>query len=104
MKKILLTSIIISAAFTLAGLITNLLTSLFAGAPVLAMSLQGGECVEYVGFGLLVLKIYPMMEAGVQASGSTHYSFEPISLAVSLVGFFILAFIILLVVKKPWKK
>ena len=68
-----------------------------------AKAIPGGECTEYIGFGVNLLKIYPMT-ADESASVSYHVDFNLISLIIPIILVFLLTFIILILIDKLRKK
>ena len=59
---------------------------------------MGGDCIEYQGFGLFLLEVYPMTVEGA-ASVHRHLSFDPISFLVTFAVLFAVFFVVLSVLK-----
>ncbi|MBR6321846.1 MAG: hypothetical protein IKR59_03155 [Lachnospiraceae bacterium] len=100
MKRIILTSAIISIAVNLTGLLTNLFTYANFRKMYLYRRLSGGEWMGWQGFGLLMEKTFPMTTINDPAtSGRTWLSLDPISLAVPLIVVFLAVFTVLFVIR-----
>lgn len=100
MKKIILTSAIVSIAVSLAGFLTNLYTYANFRKMYLCRQLYGGEWMGWQGFGLLMEKTFPLTTADdPAASGSTWLSFDPVSLVVPLIVVFLTVFSVLFVIR-----
>lgn len=98
MKKIILRSVIISAIITaavnLAGFLTNLFTYKTMRKMFLCRQLSGGEWMGWQGFGLMMEKTFPMSSIDDPVTGSTWLSFDPLNLLPTLIGVFLLVFVV----------
>ena len=99
MKKKLLIAFIVSLVINLLLFSINMVSAnIFHKLPV-SKAIPGGECVEYIGFGVYLLVIYPMTyDGGPSVSYNIGFSF--ISFIIPLIVMFILVFIIELIIDK----
>lgn len=103
MKKRLLISFIITFGINALGLIINLITSLTIHKLFLGVSVPGGDCIEYFGFGIELLDMFawgPPDKVGV----FHEVSFSIGSLIFSFIPIFIIVFIICTIISKLKKK
>lgn len=100
LKKSIIGSVIINALCFVINLIS---TMVFCALP-LGIPIGGGEISGGIGFGLYYAKIYPLVEKGEDAGPFTTCIFEPISLLITLVVFFVLLFVIGVVRQKKAKQ
>ena len=93
MKKALIRSLITALVINTTGAIINLVSYSINGRFLLCQVLNGGECVQFRGFGLLLTKIYPLAPrpgSGVHTTITLH----PASFIFTIVVCFIPAFVI----------
>ena len=101
MKHIIKKSLLISGIVNLLGIAINLLTYFVMKKMFLCIIYSGGEWVGYDGFGIMMNKTCPMSASPNQdIQGETWLSFEPISLLVTYILFFVIVFTVLLVLRK----
>lgn len=87
---------LISLAITAICAGINLFTFYTSRKLLLSLELSGGERIDWIGFGLDEMKEYPMWDADNPVVKSvTTLEFEPISFTISLILFFIIAFVVL---------
>lgn len=94
MKKHLIQAILVSLFVNLCLFVFNLITATNTGVLPLGKTYPGGDCVERIGFGVNLMKIYPENTAG-KPGLITHVKFAPGSLVVPLITGFVVAFVIL---------
>ena len=99
MKKILIRSSLYSLAVTVAGMLVNLFSYFGSNRLLFAIRHMGGDCIEYQGFGLFLLEVYPMTVEG-EASVHRHLSFDPISFLVTFAVLFSVFFVIFLLQRR----
>ena len=99
MKKILIRSSLYSLAVTVAGMLVNLFSYFGSNRLLFAIRHMGGDCIEYQGFGLFLLEVYPMTVEG-EASVHRHLSFDPISFLVTFAVLFSVFFVIFLSLRR----
>ena len=104
MKKQLIKSIIAAFAIEIMGAAVNLISYAVNGRFLLAKQLYGGEWMGWSGFGLLLNRTFPMSSQEHPVSGSTWISFDPSSLIMTLLGGFVISFIIFEVMSLAKKK
>ena len=99
MKKKILIACIVSVVINLILFGVNLVgANVFHSVPF-AKSIPGGECIEYIGFGVYLLEIFPMTADG-GVSVSYQIGFHFMSLLIPLIVIFLLTFGILLLIDK----
>lgn len=99
MKKKLLIAFIVSLVINLLLFSINMVgANIFHKLPV-SKAIPGGECVEYIGFGVYLLAVFPMTADG-GASVTYSVGFSLISFIIPLIVIFILVFIIELIINK----
>lgn len=103
MKKRILIASIVSIVLNMILFCINLISANMFHNLLFAKTIPGGECTEYIGFGVYLLKIYPMTADG-SASVSYHVDFNLISLIIPIILVFLLTFIILILIDKLRKK
>ena len=99
MKKILIRSSLYSLAVTVTGMLVNLFSYFGSNRLLFAIRHMGGDCIEYQGFGLFLLEVYPMTVEGA-ASVHRHLSFDPISFLITFVVLFAVFFVIFLSLRR----
>ncbi len=94
--KTVLKALLCSVLINLAGFLVNLVSYNTLEKLPLSIRMYGGEWTGHVGFGLLMNEIYPLSPQG---SGGVVRSLEfaPGSLVVTLVLFFAVALVVLMV-------
>lgn len=80
--------------------IINLVSYFIFGNIPLGITSIGGEYTGRIGFGMLRNKTWAFTETGSAAAGNVWLSFEPISIIVTLVIFFVIIWAILAIVSK----
>ena len=99
MKKKLLIAFIVSLVINLLLFSINMVSAnMFHKLPI-GQAIPGGECIEYIGFGVYLLAVFPMTADG-GASVSYNIGFSFISFIIPLIVIFILVFIIELIIDK----
>ena len=66
--------------------------------------MSGGECIEWRGFGLLLLKIFALAPADAPVTGSERIELDLPSLLVTLTVGFVLSFLVFNVIYKVKKR
>ena len=99
MKKILIRSSLYSLAVTVVGMLVNLFSYFSSNKLLFAIRHIGGDCIEYQGFGLFLLEVYPMTVEEA-ASVHRHLSFDPISFLITFVVLFAVFFVIFLSLRR----
>ncbi len=94
MKKNLIRAAIISLGVNLVFFAVNLICANTMGVLPLGRTYPGGDCIERIGFGVNLLKIFPMTTAD-NPGAITRVLFEPRSLILPLVIGFLIALIVL---------
>ena len=94
MKKNLILAALISFSVNLVLFAVNLISAHTAGVLPFGRTYPGGECIERIGFGVELLKIYPLTTPD-KPGVITRVLFAPQSLIVPLVIGFLIALIIL---------
>ncbi|MBQ8067616.1 MAG: hypothetical protein IJ201_04625 [Solobacterium sp.] len=94
MKKHLIQAVLISLFVNLCLFAFNLITVNNTGNLPLGKTYPGGDCVERIGFGVNLMKIYPETTAG-KPGLITYVKFAPGSLVAPLITGFVIAFVIL---------
>ena len=100
MLKKVFKAFLISLILNAAGMAVNLLSYALTGRILLYINLGGCDAFRYVGFGIFWLHETPERTMN-DPPGHTGIEFEPVSLLVTLVLFFIIA---LLVIRHREKK
>ncbi len=100
MKKIMISSLITAVVIEIAGLLINLFSFKSNGSLLLAKQYSGGECMEWRGCGLYLLKLYPMSSGDNPVQSTSHLSFDPVSCLVTLVAGFVLSFVVFTIIHK----
>ena len=88
MKKKILIASIVSIVLNMILFCINLISANMFHNLLFAKAIPGGECTEYIGFGVNLLKIYPMTADG-SASVSYHVEFNLISLIIPIIVIFL---------------
>ena len=104
MKKLLIKSTIAAFAIEIIGAAANLISYTVNGRFLLAKQLYGGEWMGWSGFGMLLNRTYPMSSQDHPVSGSTWISFDPGSLVLTLLGGFVISFIVFGIIRLASKK
>ena len=104
MKKLLIKSIIAAFAIEIIGAASNLISYTVNGRFLLAKQLYGGEWMGWSGFGMLLNRTFPMSSQDHPVSGSTWISFDPGSLVLTLLGGFVISFIVFGIIRLASKK
>ena len=94
MKQNLIKAALISLGVNLAFFAVNLICANTMGVLPFGRTYPGGDCVERIGFGVNLLKIFPMTTADKPGS-VTRVLFEPRSLFISRVLGFLITLIVL---------
>ena len=94
MKKIVLRSLITAIVINTIGAVINLVSYFVNGKFLLSQVLNGGECVQFCGFGLLLTKITPLDPVNNPEAYSTMISLHPSSFLFTVAVCFVPAFII----------
>ena len=89
----------LSIGVTLTCAAVNLFAALTDSILPLARRIPGGDCVEYIGFGVHLLEIFPMTEAGAQGV-HRYYSFHPANLIAPLAVFALISFLLLKLIRR----
>ena len=100
MKKNLCISAIISAALSALGLIVNLIGAYSYGVAPLTLSFPGGDCVEYIGFGIDMVKVFAESTEAKAVSSSIVVEFHWLSLFIAFIIIFIIVFAITTIISK----
>ena len=104
MKKLLIKSTIAAFAIEIIGAVANLISYAVNGRFLLAKQLYGGEWMGWSGFGMLLNRTYPMSSQDHPVPGSTWISFDPGSLVMTLLGGFVISFIVFGIIRLASKK
>ena len=104
MKKLLIKSTIAAFAIEIIGAAANLISYTVNGRFLLAKQLVGGEWMGWSGFGMLLNRTFPMSSQDHPVSGSAWISFDPSSLVLTLLGGFIISFIVFGIISLAKKK
>ena len=98
MKKALIRSLITALVMNATGAVINLVSYCVNGRFLLCQVLNGGECVNFIGFGLILTKIYPLKPSPSLAGYSTTIALHPKIFIFTVVVCFIPAFIIFFII------
>ena len=104
MKKVMIRSLITAAVIEIAGLLINLFSFKSNGRLIFAKEYSGGECMEWRGFGLYLLKLYPMSSGENPVPSTSHLSFDPISCLITLLIGFVISFVVFMIIHKLMNK
>ena len=104
MKKLLTKSIIAAFAIEIIGAAVNLISYAVNGRFLLSKQLYVGEWMGWSGFGMLLNRTFPMSSQDHPVSGSTWISFDPGSLVLTLLGGFVISFIVFGIIRLASKK
>ena len=99
MKKSVKLAAIVTAIINVVGLVTNLICANAIGKAPFSMYMAGGDCVEYIGFGINLLKVFYMTNTG-GGGVENHVSFSIKSLLLSLVSVFVVVLAIITIIMK----
>lgn len=100
-RKILLRSLLAALVVEITGATVNLISYAIDHSFLLAIRIDGGELVNWLGFGMMLYHTYPMWFADQPVEYSkTWIEFEPISLVLTLIVSFVVALIIQLVKRR----
>lgn len=66
--------------------------------------IAGGDCMEWYGFGVRMLTIYPECSIDDPVSSFTYYYFDPNSFWVTALLLFLEVYILVTVIAKLWEK
>ena len=103
MKNKILIASIVSIVLNMILFCINLISANMFHNLLFAKTIPGGECTEYIGFGVNLKKIYPMT-ADESASVSYHVDFNLISLIIPIIVIFLFIFVFLILIDKLRKK
>ncbi len=98
MKKALIRSLITALVINTTGAVINLVSFFIKGRFLLCQVLNGGECVVFRGFGLILKKISPLKPSLDPDAYSTMISPDPGSFVVTIAVCFIPAFVVFSIV------
>ena len=98
MKKALIRSLITALVINTTGAIINLVSYFINGKFLITQVLNGGECTQSCGFGLILTKIIPEDPVHNPDAYSTTISLHPRSFVFTIVVCFIPAFVIFSIV------
>lgn len=104
LRKIVLLSLISSVVVNAIGFLINLISYLATKELLLCFELSGGEYTGQIGFGLLQNHYWPFYTNNPDGKEQIYLEFEPISLIVTLILFFFIAFIIINQIKMKKEK
>ena len=104
MKKLLIKSTIAAFAIEIIGAAANLISYAVNGRFLLAKQLVGGEWMGWSGFAMLLNRTFPMSSQDHSVSCSACISFDPSSLVLTLLGGFIISFIVFGIISLAKKK
>ena len=101
-KSIIKKSSIYSFIITLLGCLVNLISiKIFNIVPPLALTIPGGDCIDYIGFGIDALKVFPLTDDPSSISVQQIYvSFNIMSFISSFIILFLIFLIILIIKNK----
>jgi hypothetical protein len=94
MKKVLIRSLITALVINTTGSIINLVSYFVNGKFLLSQALNGGECIQSYGFGLILTKIIPIDPVHDPDAYRTAISLHPSSFIFTIVVCFIPSFVI----------
>lgn len=103
MRKKLLIACTVSLIINILLFSINMVgANMFHKLPI-GKAIPGGECIEYIGFGVYLLAVFPMTaDGGASVSYSVGFSF--ISFIIPLIVIFLLTFVILILIDKLRRK
>ncbi len=104
MKKVIISSIIIALVLTIVCGLVNYICATFLGFAPLSVEISGGDCIEYIGFGVNFLKLFPLSVEGTSGDTVTKVNLDFISFIISFVIIFAVVFIISLIIYKSKNK
>lgn len=99
-KKSVKIALIITIVINVICLVTNLICAYTINSIPLGLEISGGDCIEYIGFGIYLLKIFSMTSSEQIAMNDIRISFHFISLLIALVLVFIISFVIIVIINK----
>ena len=99
MKKVWIRALITAAVITLTGMVINLVSYAVSGKFLLATRMNGGECTEWRGFGLLLRKIIPLDPVHAPGAGRTVIGLDLTSLLITFAAGFVLGWVIFFLVR-----
>lgn len=98
MKKIKI-SFLISLIINTICFAINIISAYVYNNVPLGKEIPGGDCIEYIGFGVGLLKIFPMTY-GEKMKTESRIFFSPISLIISIILIFIITLTITTIISK----
>ena len=104
MKKNVIISTIITIVINVICFIINLICAYANGSIPLGIKVSGGEMTSYSGFGVYLRKIYPLTTIESGETVSTTIGFNFLSLLLTLVLIFVVALIIVSIIRKKKAK
>ena len=96
-------SLIISFAVNLVLFLVNIICAYAFNVLPLSYKITGGDCIEYIGFGVELLETFTISLAKETVGSTYHVSFDLLSIAVSFVIVFG-AVLLFRVIKDMFKK
>ena len=100
-KKSLKLSTLITIIINMICLLVNLICAYTINILPFGLKFYGGECIEYIGFGVSLLKIFPMTTANEEIiNNSQEIRFDITSLLITMLLCFIIFMIIILIINK----
>ena len=104
MKKSIIISLITTTLINSGLFIANLMSANLNGKLLIGKEYPGGECIEYIGFGVRILKIFSFGPKETAAPTTNHIYFEPISILIPLAVVFVVTFAISFTIIKLKKR
>jgi hypothetical protein len=104
MKKNIIVSLIVSIGINIICFVTNLICSYSFHFLPLGLKYPGGDCIEYIGFGVDFLKIFALSMDSETGGVSYSIEFNFISLLIPLIVIFIITLIVMILISKSNKK
>ena len=98
-KKSMVVALITTTLINSALFIANLMSAYLNGKLLFGKEISGGECIEYIGFGVRILKIYSFGTIETANQTTTHIYFHPASILIPLGIVFVVTFLICLLIK-----
>lgn len=99
-KKGLKISIIVTFVINIFCFLVNLICAYTINSLPFGILMNGGEANESIGFGVYLLKTFPIVSSEEVVKGSSKISFDIVSLLVPIILFFAIFMIIFITVNK----
>ena len=87
-------SLMVSFGINLVLFLVNIICAYGFNILPFSYKIPGGDCIEYIGFGVELLEIFTISLAKETVGSTYQVSFEPISIVISFVAIFVIVLLI----------